>query len=136
MNINKKQILMFLAVAVTFFVASSVTLAQTDSTPKKRLKNPATVKGFIGGESHDSYGIKAQKGQIMTVQISWLRNDENRASFTVTKSTNFYNANSVKFGRESLKGKRWSCKIPQTGNYYIYVVAYPTAKYTLKVLVK
>ena len=117
---------------VLFFVASS-TMAQTDSTPKKRLTSPATVKGLVGGESHDSYAIRAQKGQTLIVQISWVRKDDNRAEFTISRSANFFNAESVKVGKESNNGKTWSGKISTTGNYYIYVVAHPSAKYTLKV---
>ncbi len=133
MNIKTKTAF-FAAIILTIILgAASIGFAQSDTTPKKRLQIPATAKGFIGGESHDSYVIKARKGQMITVQISWQREDGNRASFTVSKSMNFFNGDPVKFGKESLNGKRWTGKIPQTGNYYIYVVAHPTAKYTLKI---
>jgi len=110
--------------------------AQNDTTPKKRLNSPATVKGFIGGEAHDSYVIRARRGQTMSVQITWKRDDDNRAEFTVSRSANFFNADSVKFGKESNNGKNWRGKVPATANYYIYVVGHPTAKYTLKVTLK
>lgn len=116
--------------------AAGITWAQNDTTPKKRLNSPAKVTGFIGGEAHDSYLIRARRGQTMTVQISWKREDDNRAEFTVSRSANFFNADSVKFGKESNKGKTWRGKIPKTANYYIYIVAHPTAKYTLKVMLK
>ncbi len=127
---------------ITFFVSAILlagaieTLAQADTTPKKRLTSPATVQGYIGGEAHDSYVIRAIKGQTMTVQITWRRKDTNRAEFSVSRSANFYNGAVVKFGKESDNGRRWRGKIPKTGNYYIYVVANPAAKYTLKVTVK
>ena len=73
-------------VVAILFLTAGATRAQTDSVKKKRLKSPATVKGFVGGEAHD--------------------------------------------------GKTQTRKIPATGNYYIYVTAHPTAKYTLKVTVK
>lgn len=125
----------FLALSILIF-AAGVTWAQNDMTPKKRLKSPATVTGFIGGEAHESYFIRARKGQTMTVQITWKKEDNNRAEFTVSRSANFYNGETVKFGKKSNKGKTWRGKIPATANYYIYVVAHPTAKYTLKVRLK
>ncbi len=129
-------------IAVTCFTLSillfitNTARAQNDTTPKKRLASPATAKGFIGGEAHDSYVIRARKGQKMSVQITWKREDNNRAEFTVSRSANFFNADSVKFGKESNKGKNWRGTVPTTANYYIYVVAHPTAKYTLKVTLK
>jgi hypothetical protein len=133
MNIKIKQMILFIVAVTAMFTATSVTFAQSDTTPKKRLQIPATAKGFIGGESHDSYVINASKGQTITIQISWQREDGNRASFTVSKSANFFNGDAVNFGKESLNGKRWTGKIPKTGKYYIYVVANPSAKYTLKI---
>ena len=43
---------------------------------------------------------------------------------------------SVNFGVKSDGGKRWTGKIPKSGDYYVYVVAHPTAHYTLSVRVK
>lgn len=136
MNIKTKTTLFAAIILSVILGAASVGFAQADNTPKKRLKSPATARGFIGGESHDSYVIKATKGQTMTVQISWQRENGNKAEFTISKSANFFNGSPVNFGKESLNGKRWTGKLPQTGNYYIYVVANPSAKYTLKVTVK
>ena len=104
-----------------------------DTTPKKRLGRQAHVKGFIGGESHDSYVIRVRKGQTLMVQISWRTEGHNRAEFTVSKSASFFNGDPVDFGRESNDGKRWNGIAPKTGDYYIYVVAHPTAHYTLRV---
>jgi hypothetical protein len=106
-----------------------------DTTPKKRLRNQAVVKGFIGGESHDSYVIRAGKGRTMIVRISWRREGDNRAEFTISQSHDFFDSEPVKFGKESDNSRRWTGKIPRTGNYYIYVTGYPTAHYTLKVSV-
>lgn len=106
----------------------------------KRLHAPATVKGFIGGESHDSYVIHARKGQVMTVQISWRpehdAEGDNHAEFWVGKRPDFDGDGAAKFGKESNKGNRWSGIIPRTAKYYIYVVAHPTAHYTLRVIIK
>jgi len=127
--------LLFIALA-TLLLAANATWAQEDTAPKKRLRSPATARGTIGGEAHDSYVIRARKGQRMTVRISWQRVDDNRAEFTVSESANFFNGPQVGFGKASNNSKRWSGKIPRTANYYIYVVAHPTAKYTLRVRLK
>lgn len=67
-----------LAIAV-FLMAAQVCQAY-GATKKKRLRSPATVRGFIGGESQDHYVIRARKGQTMTIQISWKQEDQNSAS--------------------------------------------------------
>ena len=122
-------------IAILLFTAN-VAGAQEDTTPKKRLRSPATVRGFIGGESHDSYVIRARKGRTVTIRISWRREGDNRAEFTVSESPDFFNGQQVNFGRESKTGKRWTGKIPKAGDYYIYVTAHPTARYTLRLNVK
>lgn len=129
-----KDSLWLIALAI-LLLAANVAWAQEDTTPKKRLRSPATVKGFIGGESHAGYVIRARKGQTMTVQISWKRKADNRAEFTVSESANF-SAAEVAFGKMATNGRRWSGKVPKTGNYYVYVVAHPTANYTLSVTVE
>jgi len=131
----RRSSLLFIALA-TLLLAANATWAQEDTAPKKRLRSPATARGTIGGEAHDSYVIRARKGQRMTVRISWQRVDDNRAEFTVSESANFFNGPQVGFGKASNNSKRWSGKIPRTANYYIYVVAHPTAKYTLRVRLK
>ena len=72
----------------------------------------------------------------MTVQISWRREGDNSASFSVSDMPGFFGVDSVTFGETSEDDKRWSGKIPKTANYYIYVVAHPTARYTLRVTIK
>jgi hypothetical protein len=72
----------------------------------------------------------------LTVQISWQTTDGNRAEFTVSQSANFFNAVPVPFGATAEEGKRWSGRIPRTGNYYIYAVGHPVANYTLRVALK
>lgn len=131
----QKFLIVIFSLAI-LFVCSNSTFAQKDSIPKKRLMNPAQVSGYIGGEAHNSYVIRARKGQIMSVQISWKREDENRAEFTVSRYVNFYSAQPVGFGKTTNNGKHWRGRISKTGNYYIYVVAHPSARYTLKVTLK
>lgn len=129
--------LAFLALA-TLWLAADTAWGQGH---RRWLRSPATVRGFIGGESHDSYVVRARQGQIMTVQISWRRehdNDQgdNHAEFFVSESPSFDGDGPVKFGKESDKDKRWSGRIAKTGDYYIYVTAHPTAHYTLRVTVR
>ncbi len=105
----------------------------------KTLRSPATVKGLIGGESHDSYSIHARAGQTMTVWISWKPEHDgelgdNHAEFFVSDSPEF--GGDAEFGLSSEGGKRWIGKIPKTGNYYVYVMGHPSAHYTLKIVLK
>lgn len=122
----------------TLLLAAEVTAGQQST---RRLRSPATVRGFVGGEAHDSYVIRARKGQTMTVRLSWRHEHDNaqvanHAEFFVGDLPNFDADGLVRFGKESKKGKGWSGKIPKTGNYYIYVLANPTAHYTLRVSVR
>jgi hypothetical protein len=133
-----KQINRSTLAATLLFVLALTTgaLAQTDTAVKKQLNGSTTVQGTIGGEAHDGYFIYARKGQKLTVQLKWKAEEENRASFSVSRSANFYDGAPVKFGLETYLGDRWSGTIPRSGNYYIYVVAHPSADYTLKVTLK
>lgn len=138
MNVSKaltKICLSFFTAAILFFTVG-VTSAQTDSTPKKRLKNPATVKGFIGGEAHDGYVVRARKNQTLKVQISWQGEGNHTAHFVVSRSADFFAGDVLEGGTETYDGKNWVGKVPTTGDYYIYVTGHPTANYTLKVSVK
>lgn len=128
----------FLVALATLLLAPSAARGQENI---KRLHSSAVVRGFIGGESHDSYVVRAREGQIITVQISWRREQNpdlgnNRAEFFVSPSPEFAGDGKVKFGKESDRGKRWRGKAPKTGDYYIYVNAHPTAHYTLRVTVR
>jgi hypothetical protein len=125
-----------LAAQAAFLLLPNVAWAQRDMIPKKPLRSPASVKGFVGGESHDSYVINAAKDQTLSVQISWKREGENQAEFSVRQSPNFYEGEEVAFGKATNKGARWTGLVPTTGDYYIYVVAHPAAHYTLRVTVK
>ena len=131
-----QRLAFLLLVTVTILLAVSPSRAQDDTTPKKRLRSPAITRGFIGGESHDSYVIRARKGQTMNVRISWRREGDNKADFTVSESPSFFGAEQVGFGSLSGDSRRWTGRIPKTRDYYIYIVAHPTAHYTLRVNLK
>ena len=134
MHVKLMRASLLLVAVATFFLAANITAAQENASPKKRLRSPATARGFIGGESNDGYVIRARRGQVMTVRISWRHVDDNRAEFSVSDSAEF--GGQVEFGKLTYSGRRWRGKIPQTGDYYIYVVAHPSARYILKVTLK
>jgi hypothetical protein len=125
----------FFAAAILLFIVSN-TWAQTDSVKKKRLKSPAAVKGFVGGEAHDSLVIRVRQNQRLKVQISWQGGGDRNAQFVVSRSADFFPGDVLEGGTETYDGKNLVGKIPATGDYYIYVTGHPTAKYTLKVSVK
>jgi hypothetical protein len=106
----------------------------------RRLWSPAIAKGFIGGEAHDTYVVRARKGQTMTVRLSWLPErdpdmGDNKAQFWVSSLPDFDGNGDVKFGKESHHGKSWTGVIPRTADYYIYVIGHPVADYKLRVTV-
>jgi hypothetical protein len=125
-----------LLLIVFLWLATGAARAQEDTTPKKRLHSPAAAKGLIGGESHDSYVIHLRRGQTIMVRISWRREADNRAEFTVSESADFFKGEPVGFGKRSADGKRFEGRIPRTGNYYVYVVGHPTVQYVLRVAVR
>ena len=122
-----------LLTVMTLLPTAKVTGAQIQPLVSKRLHSPASVRGFIGGESHDEYVIHVRRGRVLTIRLSWRREADNRAEFSVRGSSN---TEPVKFGMESDDGKRWTGRIPKSGDYYIDVYAHPTAHYTLRVAVK
>ena len=122
-----------LLTVMTLLPTAKVTGAQIQPLVSKRLHSPASVRGFIGGDSHDEYVIHVRSGRVLTIRLSWRREADNRAEFSVRGSPN---TEPVKFGMESDDGKRWTGKIPKSGDYYIDVYAHPTAHYTLRVAVK
>ena len=121
--------------AVVLFVSAASAQTPTDTVEKVRLKSPATVKGEIGGESHDSYVIRVRKNQTLTVQITWKEKGDYTAHFVVSRSADFFDGDVIR-GISTYNEKNWHSKIKKTGDYYIYVTGHPVANYTLKVSVK
>jgi hypothetical protein len=122
-----------LLIVMILLPIAKATGGQLQPLVTKRLRNPASVRGFIGGESHQEYVIHVRRGRVLTVRLSWRREADNRAEFSVKESRN---SEPSKFGMESDDGKRWTGKIPKSGDYYIDVYAHPTAHYTLRVAVR
>jgi hypothetical protein len=129
-----KRIFLLLVIFVTLSI--DLVWAQ-DHT--QQLRSPATAHGFVGGEAHDSYVIHLRKGEMLTVQISWRHEHtdqgDNHAEFFVSELPDFGD-DGKKFGKEFDNGKSWTGQVSKTGNYYIYVMAHPTAHYTLRVRTK
>ncbi|MEZ5344666.1 MAG: hypothetical protein R2681_03825 [Pyrinomonadaceae bacterium] len=119
--------------AIVLSVCTGYSIAQETDRSPFRLTSGVAENGFIGGEAHDAYVIKAIKGQKMTVEISWKEDEGNRAEFSVSTSASFFDGESVGFGEATEEGTRWTGKIPETADYFIYVVAHPSADYTIKV---
>src|SRR4051812_1968801 len=95
-------------------------------TKPKRVQAPATIRGLVGGEANDTYVVQVRKGRQLTVEISWKKEDDNTASFSVTDSRD---GGTISFGKESDGGRKWTGKVPRTGDYFIEVVAHPSAHY-------
>lgn len=133
-NVLTKICLIFFVAVVLLFTVGD-TQAQTDSVKKVRLKNPATVQGTIGGESHSSYVIRVRKNQTLKVQITWKEKGDRVAHFIVSRSADFFEGDVIR-GISTYNEKNWYSKLKKTGDYYIYVTAHPIANYTLKVSVK
>ena len=106
---------------------STSAFAQPRTKPK-RVHAPTTIRGLVGGEANDTYVVRITKGRRLTVEISWKKEDDNTASFAVTDSQD-----GVSFGKESNGGRKWTGKVPKTADYFIEVVAHPSAHYVLKV---
>ena len=113
-------------------VLATSAFAQPQFKPK-RVHAPATIKGLVGGEANETYVVRVRKGRVLTVELSWKKEDDNTASFGMGTSKDL---EPVKFGKESNGGRKWVGKVPKTGDYYIEVVAHPRAHYVLKVRVR
>lgn len=129
----RRNVLGLCAVIFVFLCVAQAASAQNLQCNKfKRLRAPASVRGFIGGESHDCYVIQARKGQTMTIEISWRREGDNNAGFDVRRLLNTSSDADRRLGRFSNNNRRWTGRIRETRKYYIDVVANPSARYVLK----
>jgi hypothetical protein len=122
-----------LAVIISIIALLPIVAAGQAAPKPKRLRAPVTIRGLVGGESHEAYVVRVSKGRSLTIEISWRSEDNNTASFGVGTNADF---EPVTFGQESADGKKWVGKVPRTGDYFIEVVAHPRAHYVLKVTIK
>ncbi len=119
-------------VALVLGLLAAGAIAQPLSKPK-RVHAPATIRGLVGGESNDTYVVHVRKGRQLTVELSWKKEDGNTASFGMGSSKDL---EPVSFGKESHGGRKWVGRVPKTADYFIEVVAHPSAHYVLKVRIK
>ena len=119
----------WLGLALVLGVLTTSVLAQPQPKPK-RVHAPATIRGLVGGEANDTYVVHVRQGRRLTVEISWKKEDNNTAHFGMGANKDL---EPVSFGKESNGGRKWTGKVPKTGDYFIEVVAHPSAHYTLKV---
>ncbi len=113
-------------------IVSLSAFAQPRAKPK-RVHVPTTIRGLVGGEANDTYVFRVRKGRQLTVEISWKKEDDNTASFSVTDSLD---GGAISFGKESDGGRKWTGKVRKTHDYFIEVVAHPSAHYVLKIGIK
>ena len=124
--IHSLRLMLLLAVLATSVFAQPRTKA-------KRVQDPTTIRGLVGGEANDTYVLHVRQGRQITVEISWKKEDDNTASFSVTDSRD---GGTISFGKESDGGRKWVGRVPKTGDYFIEVVAHPSAHYVLKIKLK
>src|SRR3954466_4639667 len=122
-------------IAFLLLLLTPVICSAQPPTAKKRLRAPANVRGFVGGEATDRYVMRARKGQTITISITWKKEEEQdtSASFSVTRKSD---PAALLTGQDSDGGKSWTGKVPKTGDYLIEVVAHPYAHYQLRVRLK
>lgn len=132
MKLSRSALIYFFAAIAFISISGRTALGQPQIKPK-RLHAPTTVRGLVGGESNDTYVFRVRKGRQLTIQISWTKEDDNNASFGVSDKLTL---EPVSFGKESNGGRKWTGRVPRTGDYYVEVVAHPSAHYVLKISVK
>ena len=123
-----KSLLRLIATVALGLLLTNVAVAQDQEAQGICFSGKtAAVRGFIGGEAHDSYEFHVKGGRKVTVTIT---SKGNHASFGVSKEEF---GEPVSFGKESNEGRTWTGTIPETGVYFISVTAHPQARYTLRV---
>lgn len=98
--------------------------------------SPAEVRSSIGGEAQAMFVALFRKGEKVSIEFSFTgdremeaQGFETSASFSVSDR----NLEFSDFGQEAEDGKSWSGVIPESGPYFITVVAHPIADFTLRV---
>ena len=113
---------------------------QADEMPPETyqpMRAAAEADGFVGGESHDSYGVFAVEGQRLTVSLKWDESeefDDNVAGVGISEGGETFTEESPAF--TTTEGERESTTsgtAPRTGLYTVSVTAHPAAAYRLRV---
>ncbi len=102
-------------------------VARMSVAPKIRLQNGESVDGYVDVDNYDGYIINARKGQMLTVRIRRASN----VSLKISQTGNYYRAVQLGGGKFSNGGRRWTGKIPASGDYYIFVNARQPVNYKI-----
>src|SRR6185503_1084628 len=118
MNLNSRltctSVLRLIATVAFALLLTNVAVAQDQEAEGICFSGKtAVVRGFIGGEAHDSYEFHVKAGRKVTITIT---SKGNRASFSVS---NAEFGEPVSFGKDSNGGRTWTGAIPETGVYFI-----------------
>jgi hypothetical protein len=100
---------------------------------QRELAVPGSARGYVGGESHDRYRIAVSKGDRLEIRLTWRRSSGNRAEASVSKSPDLGSAESLQGGQWSRDGRTWRGTIDEEGVIYLFVVAHPSASYTVRI---
>jgi len=115
-----------LAFMMLFAVGAQAQEARISSETMRRVRPPVVIVDTIGGDSHNIYAVRLRKGQRLRLKIRNLTGNGSHVYFdTVWAITD------KRFGKD-ISETEWSGVAPKTGDYWIRVVAYPTARYRLK----
>ncbi|HKO62420.1 MAG TPA: hypothetical protein VJV03_14750 [Pyrinomonadaceae bacterium] len=121
----KRLTLMFTGLLI--FTATLV--AQDEPLATKRVHHvtlPLQVSNTVGGTYVDSYIVQVKKGANLHVHVE-NESEHSKFSFdTVLAGTE------KRFGRD-LSENSWSGVAPSTGDYEIRLIAFPSARYNLRV---
>ena len=130
---SKINLKLFITLLLLLSVSPIIGIAQNDITKRIKFakgKSSATVKGAVLRDEIETYIIKVNKGQKMTVKITAI---EKNGSFSIEKPSGDYLQNAGEMDDQTI----WSGTIPESGEYKIQVA--PTrgnATYRLTVSIK
>jgi hypothetical protein len=91
------------------------------------------MRGFVGGEAHDTYAIYAHEGDRVEVRLRWSHSHGNTAEMTVSESDDLGSAAPISTATVTEGGRRWTGRVGAAGVLYVFVVAHPSAHYMLTV---
>jgi len=123
--------------SLAFFALLSAPLHAGEQSARVRILHaPSTVRGTIGGEAHDSYAYVGRKGEHLVVRLDWKTENgpdgANVAELTLS-AAGFDDAKPLASGIWSKDGRQWQGALQRDGKVYLYVVAHPSARYTLSI---
>lgn len=132
---NRTPLARTLRVAALIITVALPLCAPHGDTPAsgELLRVPCRVTGYVGGESHDTYRIAVTKGERLEVRLDWRQSGRNRAEGALSADPDFGGGSPLSNGQWSRDGKRWTGTIDESGVLYLFVVAHPSAHYTVTI---